>query len=100
MSEEKFSRYDSACQKSLNVDLFRTPFLFKLPDRNEKYRTTIGSIFTIAMLLVLLVYGAIKLTVLYSLSDYSINIAVQEYFFDLTQPFGSVDGFGVAAAIS
>ena len=100
MTTEKYSRYDTACQKTLNADLFSTHFMFKLPDRRENYRTTVGSAFTILMLVTLLIYGSFKLIILYELSDYSITIAVQEYFFDLTQPFTDKDGFAIAATIT
>ena len=91
---------DKFQSKALELDLYRRPFLFYLPDRKTMYRSLLGSVLSVITVSIMLSYATYKLVELSSLNSYKINKATQEYFYSSSFTFSEIDGFHVAAAVT
>ena len=100
MSAQRMSGCDRIQKKTVALDLYRTPFLFLLPDSAEQYRTFLGAILSVLTLIALLVYGSYKFLVLLDLTDYKVQTAISETYYDFMEGLPSTQGFNVAAAIT
>ena len=97
---QSVSRCDGVQKKALNLDIYRTPFLFKLPDNKERYRTFLGAILSVLTIIAVLAYGGYKFLVLFDYADYKVQAAVSENFYDLMDSFESPKGFNIAAGVT
>ena len=49
-------------QNILSFDLYKRPFAFLMPDHTERYRTFVGAMLSILTLIIVVAYGAYKIT--------------------------------------
>lgn len=96
----KLSRYERMQEKTLQLDMYRKPFLFLLPDHNEQYRTFLGSILSLITFLIMGFYSVYKIMTLFAITDYRIMKATSENYFDVLPGFSERDGFSIAAAVT
>lgn len=91
---------DKIFSKLLGLDMYRTPFLFFLPDHKEQYRTFLGAFLTILTLMMTIFFGSYKSFVLFSLADYKIMEINSHYFYPASREMGLDQGFKISAAIT
>ena len=71
---ENLSRSER-CQRSfLNIDMYRKEFSLLLPDRQQHYRTFLGSLLTLLTMSIILPYVVWKVTIMVSMTDYKLQI--------------------------
>ena len=87
-------------QKVLAFDLYEKPFDFLMPDHRGKYRSLLGSLLSVITFTLVLGYAGYKFIDLIEYNDYKLMKIVQENAYDMREPFGSRDGFQLAAAIT
>ena len=93
------SNYFDCTGKITTLDMYRRPFYFLMPDRTEYYRSVLGTIFSFATIIIIVVNGSFRFVDLYSQSNYRLMEMKQELFFAESDSFGSVEGFNIAAGI-
>ena len=71
-----------------------------MPDHRENYRSVLGSFLSILTFTLVLGYAGYKFIDLIEYNDYKLMQVVQENAYNMREPFGSKDGFQVAAAIT
>ena len=84
----------------LNLDLYRQPFRFIMPDDEFNYRTLCGANLSIITIFLLCFFAGYKLDGLMNFSDYKVQVHETDFYYDLKEPFGTLDGFAVAAAVT
>ena len=73
----------NACQKGmLRADLYKQPFRFLLPDRQDRYRTFIGSLLSIFTFTVLTLFALYRIITMLSMEDYKIQVHELENYYD------------------
>ena len=76
----------NSCSKRLiKIDSFGQPFRFTLPDKSREFQTVPGSICTIFMFMMLLIFAGYKTNVLIERREYSVLQEVFEYHYDSAQ---------------
>ena len=97
---ENLSRSER-CQRSfLNLDMYRREFSLLLPDRQQHYRTFLGSLLTILTISIILPYVVWKVTIMVSMTDYKLQIQDFENYYSLDRTFGMEQNFMIAGAIT
>lgn len=96
----RLSRCERIQEKTLELDMYRTPFLFLLPDHNEQYRTFLGSVLSLITFALMGFYSVYKMMTLFALADYRIMQATSDNYFDVLPGFSGDDGFSIAAGIT
>ena len=99
-SNRNLGRCDRVQEKALHLDLYRRPFMFNLPDDSSMYRSLLGSVLSFITICTLLSYAIYKLVKLDSHTEYQINEAHRDQYYDTSFTFSQADGFQVAAAIT
>ena len=69
-------------QSALKIDAFGRPFEFMLPNGTRKYKTLLGSIFTVILALIVTLYTAYKLQLLVSNDNVLVMVTTEDSFFD------------------
>ena len=87
LRHEEFGAMDHCQKKFMVLDLFRQPFRFLLPDREDMYRTFLGSSLSLLCFIILLGFGALKVTALATSSDYKIQVHDKKFFYDDVDEF-------------
>ena len=82
------------------MDLYRTPFLFLLPDSREQYSSFLGTVLSLLTMLLLGAYLSHRFTVLWLQEEYKITQYSEENYFDVFERFSVADGFKVAAGVT
>ena len=101
LKHEEMGAVDGCQRRFLNLDLFRQPFNFLLPDQKDRYRTFLGALLSLITLMGLVAYSVVRLTALATNSDYKIQVQNKNYFYEDSDVFGfETHGFNVAAAIT
>ena len=70
-----------------------------MPSNTDRYRTFVGTFFTIVTLIIVLSYATYKFNDLLNQSDYQLRSENQEHYFAVNEPFSVENGFQVAAGI-
>lgn len=91
---------EKASSKLLGLDMFRTPFLFFLPDHKEQYRTCLGATLTLLTLTLTIFYSGYKCFVMLQLVDFKIMEINSQHYYPHTREIGLKDGFKIAAAFT
>ena len=86
-NQKKRSACESVAQNSLSLDLYRTPFLFLLPDSKEQYRSFLGTALSLLTYGLLFGFMSYRITVLMLLEEYKITHSIQEDHFDIFPGF-------------
>ena len=93
--------YDGWQHRFMKIDLFAQPFRLLLPDREDKYRSILGAVFSLGTLIILIGYALYKIQELTVNLDYSIQIHEKKLFYDPADELTfENDGFMIAAAIT
>ena len=66
----------------LRADLYKQPFRFLLPDRQDRYRTFIGSLLSIFTFTVLTLFALYRIITMLSMEDYKIQVHELENYYD------------------
>jgi len=101
LKHEEMGAVDGCQRRFLNLDLFRQPFRFLLPDQQDRYRTFLGALLSLITLMGLVAFSVVRLTALTTNSDYKIQVQNKKYFYEDSDVFSfETHGFNVAAAIT
>lgn len=87
-------------QRALILDSYGRPFLFMLPNHNQRYKSILGSMCTVFILSIVLIYAIYKYELLVDKEESRIQKTLQENYFGEDTKFTSTDGFNVAFALS
>ena len=74
--------------------------MFMLPNHQQKYKSIIGSLCTIFILSIVLVYAIYKFELLVAKDESRLQTTVEESYYDETYTFSSSQGFNMAFGIS
>ena len=83
----------------LNRDRFTEPFQMRLNDGQTALSTWTGSICSMSLLIILLIYTYLKVDILIERKDVNILSALNDSFFDGSYKFGASHGFNVAVGM-
>ena len=67
------STCNSFGQKSLSIDLYRTPFLFLLPDKEVRYRSFLGTALSLLTIVLMIGFLTYRISVLVLLQEYKLT---------------------------
>lgn len=88
------------CQKALVIDTYGRPFLFMLPNHQQRYKSIVGSICTVFILSVVFIYAVYKFQLLIDKDESRIQKVLIENFFDETKYLSQSEGFNLAYGIA
>lgn len=88
-------------QKVLKLDLYGRPFMFMLPNHEQRYKSIVGSLCTILVLFVVFVYAVYKVQLLSDKDESRVQRTLEENYFDYQKFVSSHHGeFNVAFALA
>ena len=90
----------SLTQRALIADLYGRPFLFMLPNAKQRYKSILGSMCTVFIISIVLIYAVYKYQLLIDKEESRLQKTLEENYFDETHAFSTAQGFNVAFALS
>lgn len=89
-------------EKALIVDSFGKPFTFLLPDGQKMYRSLLGAILTVFIIMTVSFYAIYKWQLLIDKDEAKIALVIEEgYFIENNSTISSLeDGFNIAVGIT
>ena len=91
---------DKFTQKALVLDIYGRPFQFMLPNSKQKYKSIVGSICTIFVMTMVLIYAVYKFENLVAKDESRVQISIENSYFNETEIFSSKRGFNMAFGLS
>ena len=90
-------------EKALKIDAFGRPFEFILPNRTKRYKTLAGSILTVFLAILVILYTAYKLQLLLSNDQVFLTVTSEENFSyeseEVSALSNSEHGFNIAVGL-
>ena len=79
--------------------MYRQPFRLILPDGKDTYKSFLGSMFSLATIILISMYGIFKLSSLMKYSDYNVQESRKENYYVSEDSFGFEAGYMMAAGL-
>ena len=73
---------ENLSEKALKIDAFARPFEFMLPNGAKRYKTLSGSILTVILALLVLIYTTYKLQLLLNNEQVFVMVTSEESFYE------------------
>ena len=81
-------------EKALVMDSFGTSFIFLLPDGNKSYKSLLGTILTVLIVLTMAFYGVYKWQILVDREEAVVTLNVEDgYWLDKNSTISQSNGF-------
>lgn len=88
-------------QKILKFDLYGRPFMFMLPNHEQRYKSIVGSLCTILVLFIVFVYAVYKVQLLSDKDESRVQRTLEENYFDYKKSVSNKEGaFNVAFSLA
>lgn len=87
-------------QRALILDSYGRPFLFMLPNSKQRYKSILGSMCTVFIISVVLIYAVYKYQLLIDKEESRVQKTLEENYFDEDHTFSTTQGFNVAFSLS
>ena len=93
------SNCSKVSEKALIIDSFGRPFEFMLPNGSKKYRSLLGSVLTLIIVLVVALYAVYKWQLLIEKDQVTVSFSKEENYFDETSILDPASRFNLAVGI-
>ena len=97
--KEKGSSCSSLLQKAMVIDMYGRPFYFMLPNKQQKYKSIVGSLCTVFILSIVLIYAIYKLELLIAKEEARIQSNVEDFYYDSSFSVDRERGFNMAFSL-
>ena len=87
------------CSLARSQDIFGDSFNMKLDSGDESIKTLSGSLCSLLLLMVTILYASLKFDILLTKKDVRIVTAVEDMYFSDTDEFDYSDGLNIAASL-
>ena len=86
--------------KAMNLDMYGRPFLFKLPNEQQKYKSIFGSVCSVGIVIVISLYAIYKWQIMIAKDETIVQRTLETDYHNDGFKFSSSQGFNIAFGLS